>query len=156
MIDDFANKVAWVTQILIGTFVGIMCTVVVAEVILRYIFHYSLFFSEELSRLTFLWASLLAISVTLKKGMHISIQFVMARLPIGPRRIILLISQVVILVFLCVVFISAIKGLPQRWGELAATMDLRMFWFYLAVPVGVGLMIIQLLPFIRKTMKGQL
>ena len=28
-----------------------------------------------------------------------------------------------------------------------------MFWFYLSVPVGVGLMIIQLFPIIQRTMK---
>jgi TRAP-type C4-dicarboxylate transport system permease small subunit len=34
-------------------------------------------------------------------------------------------------------------------------MEIRMFWFYLAVPVGMGLMIVQLLPILTTTARGE-
>jgi TRAP-type C4-dicarboxylate transport system permease small subunit len=133
-----------------------MSAIVISEVFSRYLFQYSFFFSEELSRLSFVWAGFLSTSVALKKGTHISIQFIVEQLPKGPKRIVLFVSQFIILIFLIVIFISGIRVLPHQWDKLAATIDITMFWFYLAVPVGVGLMIIQLLPFISKTIRGDL
>ena len=156
MLEGFAERVASVTRVFIGISASVMCAIIIAEVFSRYIFQYSFFFSEELSRLTFVWAGFLSTSIALKKGMHISIQFIVERMPKALRRIILFISQLAILIFLIVIFLSGLRILPHQWGNVSPTIEITMFWFYLAVPVGIGLMIIQLLPFISRTVKGDL
>ena len=153
MIEKIADKVTEGTKILMGCCAGIMTLVVVAEVVLRYIFGHSLYFAEELSRLTFVWAGFLATSLALRKGVHASVSLLVDCFPKTPRKITMLFAHAVVLFFLLFVFFASLTVLPHQWIQFTPTMEIRMFWFYLSVPVGVGLMIIQLFPIIQRTMK---
>jgi len=153
MVEKIADKVMEGTKVLMGIFAGIMTIVVVTEVILRYAFGHSLYFAEELSRLTFVWGGFLAISVALRKGIHASVALVVDLLPRTPKRYVTLFSHATVLFFLLFIFFSSLTVLPHQWIQFTPTLEIRMFWFYLSVPVGVGLMIIQLFPVIQKTVK---
>jgi len=154
MISSFAEKVTGFTRLWVGFFAAVMTAVIVGEVVMRYGFGKSIYFAEELSRLSFVWAGFLATSLALRKGVHASVQLIVDRFPEAPKRFVTVFSQGAVLFFLGVVFVSAVTVLPHQWGQLTPTMEIRMFWFYLSVPVGVGLMIIQLLPLVQKSMKG--
>jgi C4-dicarboxylate transporter DctQ subunit len=154
MIEKIADKVIGITKILVGCFAGVMTFIVVLEVILRYGFGKSMFFSEELSRLTFVWGGFLAISLALRKGIHANVALLVDLLPLSPKRHLTLFSQGAVLFFLLFLFFVSLTILPHQWEQYTPTMEIRMFWFYLSVPVGVGLMIVQLLPIIQKTAKG--
>jgi TRAP-type C4-dicarboxylate transport system permease small subunit len=154
MIAKIADKMTEGTKILMGCCAGIMTLVIVAEVVLRYGFGHSLYFSEELSRLTFVWAGFLATSLALRKGVHASVQLVVDRFSKTSRKLVVAFSQMTVLFFLIVILVAAITVLPHQWNQLTPTMEIRMFWFYLSIPVGVGLMILQLLPQIEKTLRG--
>jgi C4-dicarboxylate transporter DctQ subunit len=156
MVSRFAERVAWITRWLVGLSAGLMSTVIVTEVIMRYVFQRSIFIAEELARLSFVWAGFLAVSLALRAGIHVSVKLVVDRLPRTTRRIVVLISQFITLTFLVSVFISGVTILPHQWHQLTPTMEIQMFWFYLPIPVGVGFMIIQLLPYIEKTLRGEL
>jgi C4-dicarboxylate transporter DctQ subunit len=151
MIEKFAEKVTALTRVLVGCFAGIMTLVVTLEVILRYGFGRSIFFSEELSRLTFVWAGFLATSLALRKGVHASVSLLVDRFPGTLKKITTLFAHAVVLFFLLFIFFASLTVLPHQWIQFTPTMEIRMFWFYLSIPVGVGLMIIQMFPIIRRT-----
>jgi TRAP-type C4-dicarboxylate transport system permease small subunit len=153
MVEKVTDKIMEGTKVLMGIFAGIMTLVVVIEVILRYVFGHSLYFAEELSRLTFVWGGFLAISVALRKGIHAYVALVVDFLPRTPKRYVTLFSHATVLFFLLFIFFSSLTVLPHQWIQFTPTMEIRMFWFYLSVPVGVGLMIVQLFPIIQKTVK---
>jgi C4-dicarboxylate transporter DctQ subunit len=154
MISSFTEKVTGFTRLWVGFFAAVMTVVIVGEVVMRYGLGKSIYFAEELSRLSFVWAGFLATSLALRKGVHASVRLIVDRFPAAPKKIVTLFSQGTVLFFLGVVFVSSVTVLPHQWGQLTPTMEIRMFWFYLSVPVGVGLMIIQLLPLIQKSMRG--
>jgi TRAP-type C4-dicarboxylate transport system permease small subunit len=153
MIARIADKIMEGTKILMGCCAGIMTLVIVAEVVLRYGFGHSLYFAEELSRLTFVWAGFLATSLALRKGVHASVSLLVDCFSRTPRKVTMLFAHAVVLFFLLFVFFASLTVLPHQWIQFTPTMEIRMFWFYLSVPVGVGLMIIQLFPIIQRTMK---
>jgi len=155
MFEKIADKVMEGTKILMGCCAGIMTFIVVIEVVLRYAFGHSLYFAEELSRLTFVWAGFLAISVALRKGIHACVVLVVDALPRVAKRYVTLFSHATVLFFLLFIFFSSLTVLPHQWIQFTPTMEIRMFWFYLSVPVGVGLMIVQLFPIIQRTMKEE-
>ncbi len=155
MIDRMADEVAHATRVLVAGCSGIMAAVVALEVLLRYVFGRSLFFSEELSRLTFVWAGFLATSLALRKGVHASVELAINLLPSGTRRALKVFAHAVVLFFLVLIFAAGVSILPGQWGQMTPTMEIRMFWFYLAVPVGVGLMIIQLLPILSRSLREE-
>ena len=93
MIAKIADKVMEGTKILMGCCAGIMTFVVVVEVVLRYVFGHSLYFAEELSRLTFVWAGFLATSLALRKGVHASVSLLVDCFPKTPRKITMLFAH---------------------------------------------------------------
>jgi C4-dicarboxylate transporter, DctQ subunit len=155
MVSKFVEKVTDLTKMLVGFFAAVMTVVIVSEVVMRYAFSRSIYFAEELSRLSFVWAGFLATSLALRKGVHASVQLVVGHFPKAPQKWVVIFSQTAVLFFLIVIFVAAITVLPHQWGQLTPTMEIRMFWFYLSVPIGVGLMIIQLLPQIQRALKGE-
>lgn len=155
MLVKLADGVTEITKVLVGLCSGVMTAVVVAEVIFRYALGSSIYWAEELSRLTFVWAGFLATSLALRKGVHASVQLAVDVLPRAPRRWVRLLAQAVVLFFLLLIFGAAVTVLPHQWIQLTPTMEIRMFWFYLAVPVGMGLMIVQLLPILATTARGE-
>ena len=60
---------------------GVMVVVVSVQVLLRYALNSSLGFADELSRLTFVWSIFLGIPLGIRRGSHIGIEFLTARLP---------------------------------------------------------------------------
>ena len=155
MIAKLADRVTEGTKVLMGISAGIMTFVVVIEVVLRYAFGHSLYFAEELSRLTFVWAGFLATSLALRKGVHASVSLLVDCFPGSLKKFTMLFAHAVVLFFLLFIFIASLTVLPHQWIQFTPTMEIRMFWFYLSVPVGVGLMIIQLFPIIQRTVKGE-
>jgi TRAP-type C4-dicarboxylate transport system permease small subunit len=153
MIDRLADMTATFTRALVACFSGTMVVIVTLEVVLRYVFGSSMFYSEELSRLTFVWAGFLATSLALRKGVHANVQLAVDLLPGTPKRYVTLLAHGVVLFFLLLIFGAALTVLPHQWAQSTPTMEIRMFWFYLSVPVGVGLMIVQLLPIMVQSMR---
>jgi C4-dicarboxylate transporter DctQ subunit len=118
------------------------------------VFGRSMFYSEELSRLTFVWAGFLATSLALRKGVHANVQLAVDLLPGTPKRYVATFAHSVVLFFLLLIFGAALTVLPHQWAQFTPTMEIRMFWFYLSVPVGVGLMIVQILPIMAKSFRN--
>jgi TRAP-type C4-dicarboxylate transport system permease small subunit len=156
MMEMFAHWTAGITKIAVGIFSSLMATVIFAEVIMRYGFGSSIFIADELSRLAFVWTGFLATSLGLRAGVHVSVGLIVDPLPARLRRPILFISQLSVFGFLMVILSAGIAVLPYQWDQLTPTMEIRMFWFYLPVPVAAGLMAIQILPQVKKTLRGDL
>jgi TRAP-type C4-dicarboxylate transport system permease small subunit len=155
MVERIADEVARGTRMLVAGCSGVMVAIVTLEVLLRYAFGRSLFFSEELSRLTFVWGGFLATSLALRKGVHASVELAVDLLPAGTRRALRLFAHAVVLFFLVLILGAGITILPGQWQQLTPTMEIRMFWFYLAVPVGVALMIVQLVPILARSFREE-
>jgi C4-dicarboxylate transporter DctQ subunit len=155
MLVKLADGVTRITKVLVGLCSGVMTAVVVAEVVCRYALGSSIYWAEELSRLTFVWAGFLATSLALRRGVHASVQLAVDALPQAPRRYVQLFALAAVLFFLALIFGAALTVLPHQWIQFTPTMEIRMFWFYLAVPVGMGLMIVQLAPLMLATARGE-
>ncbi len=122
-----------------------MTAVVVAEVFARYALNASIAFSEELSRLCFVWAGFLSASLALREGLHIGMDLVKKRLGGTSRRGIDAINDALILILLATVVVASVSILPDQWHQRTTTLGISVFWFYLAIPAGCSLMILQLL-----------
>jgi TRAP-type mannitol/chloroaromatic compound transport system permease small subunit len=61
--------------------VAIMTVIIILQVFMRYLFLYSLSWSEEVARYLMIWVSFLGASLALKYGFHIGVEFVINRVP---------------------------------------------------------------------------
>jgi TRAP-type C4-dicarboxylate transport system permease small subunit len=127
-------------------------SIVTTEVILRYVFKHSLIFTEELSRYLMVWIVFLGGAMAVRDEAHIRINILVKRLNPTLGKAARLLAHGLVLIFLVIVAVEGIRILPDELRQMCITIDLALFYFYLAIPVGAILMIVYLLPVIRATL----
>ncbi len=151
----FLRLLSRAVEALVILIAGVIVAIVTAEVTLRYLFSHSLIFTEELSRYLMVWIVFLGSALAIRDGSHIRIQILVNRL--GPRmqRIVKLAAYALIIAFLIFITVEGLKILPRQLQQMCITIDISLFYFYLAIPVGSVLMIVFMLPVIRQTLGGK-
>jgi TRAP-type C4-dicarboxylate transport system permease small subunit len=66
--------------------VAVKTVIVIIQVLLRYIFFYSLSWSEEVARFLMIWVSFLTAGLAVQKGLHIGMESLIIRLSPRVRR----------------------------------------------------------------------
>ncbi len=119
---------------------GVVSVVVVVEVILRYTLGETLVVTEELSRYLMVWIAFLGSVLLMRERGHIAAEGLGSWLgPLG-RRVIGLVADLLSLVFLLTLTVAGLQTLPAQLDQYLTTINIPIFWFYLAIPVGSGLM----------------
>lgn len=118
--------------------ISVMVAIVSAQVFMRYALNSSIGWTDEVSRLTFVWSIFLAIPLGIKAGVHIGIEVVTARLPRalqGPlARVVALVGAAMMAL---VAWQAALLAFDQ-WDELMASVRVSAAWFIVPVAVGAG------------------
>ncbi len=134
-----------VVQVTLVGMVAIMTIIIIIQVFMRYLFLYSLSWSEEVARYLMIWVAFLGASLALKYGFHIGVEFVTTRIPEKARLHVNLVAKLSILVFL--IFFT-IGGFQVSWAvrdQDSPALLFSMGYAYLSAPMGGVFMIIQLL-----------
>jgi TRAP-type C4-dicarboxylate transport system permease small subunit len=113
---------------------------VVVEVVLRYGFGSSLIFTEELTRYTMVWVAFLGGVVALRDGAHVATGGIGDRFGPTVGRLASLVADGLAVLFLLTLTWASIQTLPNQRDQLTTTLNVSIFWFYLALPVGAVLM----------------
>jgi TRAP-type C4-dicarboxylate transport system permease small subunit len=124
------------------TLVGmsVVFVTVVVEVVLRYGFGSSLIFTEELTRYTMIWVAFLGGVVALRDGAHVATGGIGDRFGPTVGRLASLVADGLAVLFLITLTWASIQTLPNQRDQLTTTLNVSIFWFYLALPVGAVLM----------------
>jgi len=145
-ITDQASYIAErVVQVTLVGMVAVMTVIIILQVFMRYIFLYSLSWSEEVARYLMIWVSFLGASLALKYGFHIGVEFVMNRFPGKIKGWINLMAKLGMFLFL---IYFTIAGFRVSWAvrdQDSPALLFSMAYAYLSAPVGGFFMIIQLL-----------
>lgn len=135
-------------------FLSTLTVLVPIEVFLRYLFGKSLYITEEFTRYLMVWVVFLASSLALREDSHISIGILVNRFRGRTRSWLNLIAQALLIFFLIFLIIEGFIALRFQMDQIIPSLGLPIFWFYLAIPVGSFLMILNLLPKIWESLKG--
>lgn len=131
-----------------------MTLLIFLQVILRYVFSYSLSWSEELSRYLFVWISWIGASYCVKIDAHLRVTAIVGMVPAK------FLPYVNLLMYVCwaaFAALLAVKGVTLvemlvRQGQTSAAMRVPMWIPLAAVPVGSALMTFRILAKIRLTL----
>lgn len=141
--NALGNYLAKITIFVVIILAAVMVLTVLIGVFFRYVLRDSLGWTEELARYLMIWAALLSISIGIKDKEHVGIQLIIRNIPIKYARILNLLVNIIILIFLSVLSYKgmyiAIKAIPQ----LSMGLGISMFWALLSIPVSGVLAIIQ-------------
>jgi len=119
---------------------GVVSVVVIVEVILRYTLGETLVVTEELSRYLMVWVAFLGSVLLMRERGHIASEGLAGWLGPRGRRAVGLVADLLSLVFLLTLTIAGLQTLPGQLDQYLTTINIPIFWFYLAIPVGCGLM----------------
>jgi TRAP-type C4-dicarboxylate transport system permease small subunit len=113
-----------------------MIIIVTLQVALRYGFNASMDWSEEISRLLFVWSMFLAIPLGIREGAHVGIELLIAHIPLAARARLLKACALGGAALMVVVFWQAILVAALTWDEMMQSVDVSANWFM--VPVAVA------------------
>ena len=136
---------------LIAALIAATTLIIFYQVVMRYVFHDSPAWSEEIARFMFVWDSWLGVSLAQKYGKHIKIEAVTARLT-GKKLAVMNIIADVITGLICIVLVfygSKVVDLILMLGQTSSATGFPMWIVYLACPLSCALMIFRLIGDIR-------
>lgn len=125
----------------------LMTTIIFIQVVGRYLFHYSISWSEEIGRYLVIWITFGGSVLAFRRGAHIGVNALVKILPPKIRYNIRLLSQVITIVFFIVLgYYGTIHTINQIIHlQLGPATRLPMAIPYSAIPIGSILVIYYLI-----------
>lgn len=125
--------------------IGVMATLVVANVISRYLFSHSFSWVEEATRYMMIWAAFLGVGPALRVGGHIAVDtLVQALPPVGARALRAVMVVIVAATLARLVWLGA-DYVRFAWEQESPVLGWSLGKVYLAIPVGAALALVHLL-----------
>jgi TRAP-type transport system small permease protein len=141
----FDTFITLATKIILTGFMSLMLILVFAQVVFRYFIGLTPFFIDEVSRGLLIWVSFLGASLALRASQHIGVEYFIGKLPENAKQPIKWIAQISVLIFLLFFLYASFRYSLNQTGQNSASLQVSMFWFYLALPFGALLMIFQMI-----------
>ena len=143
MVKRILPFVTKVSEILMGIFLIIIIVDVWLGVFFRYVLGNALSWSDELARFLMIWMGFLAASLVLKEGGHMGLGMFRDLFPPMYQKIMVIISDVMIVSFLAVWCWYSLEALDLVKYDITSGLNIRLMWPFLALPVCSALMILQ-------------
>ncbi|QDI92312.1 TRAP transporter small permease [Salicibibacter halophilus] len=125
-------------------FVG-MFLVLVAQTSARQGLGTPLMWSEELSKLLFIYVGYLGVVACIKEDSHVSIDVLVKKLPAKAQKWVYTFNQLLILAALVLIFIISIPIVQNQAHLNIVTLQISYVYMYIALPILTLLMIYRLL-----------
>lgn len=112
--------------------------------------------AQDVALLAFAWLTFLGADVLAKSGKLINIDMVIYKLPKFAQKIIGIVFDAMILVFLLVLIIYGQQLVSQSWNRMFNTLKISYAWCTLAVPVGTFMLLTTMIGAIIRDIKRPL
>jgi TRAP-type C4-dicarboxylate transport system permease small subunit len=127
--------------------------IVLQQVVMRYFFLQPNPWSEELSRLCFIWLSMLGASLAMEKNTHFFFDELVRRLtPACCQRVRYAVTALVAVILFTIMLLGVGLAILVR-AERSPALNLPIAWMYAALPVVAGLMLLHLVAGIRRPLE---
>ena len=127
---------------LTGLLLVVMIALIFTQVLTRYVFDYSISWSEELTRYLFVWMIFLSLNLTIRDNLPIRIDLIDQFLPKKAKRmidiIVMILSMFTFIVFAYSAYMFMLRGVLST----SPALGLPLYIAYAAMPVGFILSII--------------
>lgn len=130
----------------LGVFSLIFTSVLVfIQVVMRYLFNYSIYWSEEVARYIIIWFIFIGSSIAVREKAHATVDLLINYLPQVYKRLFSILAALVSVIFCLLIIISSWKtiGNVVEYGSVTPSLGIPMYIPYLAIPVGSTLMLIR-------------
>ncbi len=147
----FDRAVNWILAVLMLA----MVVIIAAQVWFRFMLNDPLAWSEEAGRYLFVWISFVGAAAGVRYQVHLGIDLPPLLLSEKACRVVVVLVNLIIQVFLVVIAYWGIRILGIIKFQVSPSMQISMLYPYLAVPVGSILMLINSLRITVATIAGR-
>ncbi|MCE5335689.1 MAG: TRAP transporter small permease [Desulfobacteraceae bacterium] len=143
MFFEILNKIVRAAMIFVLSVITVMVSL---EVILRYFFGATLYVTEEFTRYSMVWMVFLGSSLAVRENAHNRVELFVNFFKPKTRAYFNLVAHCAFAFFLVFLVYEGSIALSYQFEQIIPTLNISMFWFYLALPTGGVLMFLNLLP----------
>jgi TRAP-type C4-dicarboxylate transport system permease small subunit len=136
-------------EILCGFFLVSMVSLVIVNVLLRFLFNYSITWAEEVSTICFVWSVCVGASAVYKHKMDIGIDVLVLKLPLQGQHYVRLLVSFLLLLINGYIFYMSIVFTSIAWVKPTAVLGVSSAVVNSALIVGFGMITLHTLRFIR-------
>ena len=132
------NTIARIEAILLATGVLLLAANTIANVLGRFVFQNSIFFSEELNRVLIIMITFAGISYAARHGRHIRMTALFDALPPRPRKMMMVVISLVSGVIMLALAWYALHYIQTQAGRgrVLPALQIPVWWTLVWVPVG--------------------
>lgn len=116
------------------------------NIILRFFFSAGISWTEEFVRYAIIWITFIGGSICFRRGIHVGIDVLIDYLPTKGKKILSFIINLmaIALMFFLIKFGIDLVIFSMNTGQLTPALQIKMYWVYLAIPIGALLSLIHL------------
>ena len=139
LLDSIDKFIEWLSIILMS----FMLLLTFANVVGRYVFTKSIFYSEELARFLFVWVVFLGAAIIIKDKGHVAVTFLSEKLK-GRKsgKLLEIFIGICGFIFITIVFFGGVTLSKTMNIYSSSAMQIPMGYVYYAIPIGAGIMMI--------------
>jgi TRAP-type C4-dicarboxylate transport system permease small subunit len=126
----------------VGLIMAALVLMVFSGVLARYVFNYSLAWSDELAGLLFVWLTLLGSVAALRRRTHMVIGFFPRLFGLRGQRMVGMYAMTAMLFFLAFMVVEGVTLTRATLDDKSAVLRLPIGFYYLSLPVAGGLMLL--------------
>jgi TRAP-type C4-dicarboxylate transport system permease small subunit len=135
----------------------VMLVTTCVSVISRYVFHHAILWGPEASRFLFIFVIFIGTFLGMRSRKHISIGFVVDKLPSGIRRFVALIRNICMMVFFVFLIYLGSKFTIIGMSQSTQTLGISKGWIYIVIPLSAVFMFVfafqEIIKFVRENGK---
>jgi TRAP-type transport system small permease protein len=125
--------------------VGLFTVSVFLQVLIRFVFKYPLPWTEEVSRIAFVYTIFIGATIAVRQKAHLNIDFLLAVLPTRLARAITLLATALVAVFLVSVTWLGIEFVRATGVQVTPVMQIPFRHLYVIIPSCGSLMLLYLI-----------
>jgi TRAP-type C4-dicarboxylate transport system permease small subunit len=126
--------------------IGLLCAMIfliMFQIFGRYVFNYSISWSEELAVYSQIWLVMLGSGIAMRNRHHAGVDMIITRMPVPVQRLIRSASALLVVWFLLVVIISSFSMLAFGLIVSSPALQIPMAVPYAALPVGLAYFLLE-------------
>ncbi len=143
-------------EFIIGFSMIMVLFILSLNIILRFFFSSGITWAEELIRYSIIYITFIGGGVCFRKGIHVGVDVLLESLNKTGRKTLQIIIHLLGILFMLflIKYGTDLVLFTKGTGQLAAALQIKMFWAYLAIPLGAFLSLIHLIIRTVKLVRG--
>lgn len=132
-------------KFLLTFLVGLLTVSVFLQVLIRFVFKYPLPWTEEVSRIAFVYSIFVGATIAVREKAHLNVDFLLVALPKAVARAVKFLGATLMAVFLSVMTWQGIEFVRVTGVQVTPVMQVPFRYLYLIIPSSGGLMLLYLI-----------